>query len=146
MIKALFRMVALLSVAFKQRRESALENLALHHQLAVFNRNHKRLRLRRMEKDAPTRRAIQNANRGPVSEVSEVGGLHHHYERRAAWSAGFLSRKSPITLQSFVHPRCPRPRTESLIYSEDWIFTMPPAVQPAGSRPITAVYDFGKRH
>ena len=46
MIKALFCMIALLSVVFKQRRELALENLALHHQLAVFSRNHKRLRLR----------------------------------------------------------------------------------------------------
>jgi putative transposase len=37
-----------------------------------------------LEKDAPTPRAIQNADLGPVVEVSEVGGLHHHYERRAA--------------------------------------------------------------
>jgi hypothetical protein len=40
----------------------------------------------------------------------------------------------------------PPHRTESLTYSEDWIFTMPPAAQPAGSRPNTAVWDFGKRH
>ncbi len=31
MIEALFCMIALLSVGFKQRRESALENLALRH-------------------------------------------------------------------------------------------------------------------
>ena len=37
-----------------------------------------------LEKDAPTPRAIQDANLGSVIEVSEVGGLHHHYERRAA--------------------------------------------------------------
>ncbi len=37
-----------------------------------------------LEKDAPTPRAIQNADLGPVVEVSEVGGLYHHYERRAA--------------------------------------------------------------
>jgi transposase InsO family protein len=37
-----------------------------------------------LEKHAPTPRAIQNANLGPVVEVSEVGGLRHHYERRAA--------------------------------------------------------------
>jgi hypothetical protein len=37
-----------------------------------------------LEKDAPTPRAIHNADLGPVVEVSEVGGLHHHYERRAA--------------------------------------------------------------
>ncbi len=41
-----------------------------------------------LEKDAPTPRAIQNANLGPVIEVPEVGGLHHHYQRRAAYSAG----------------------------------------------------------
>jgi len=37
-----------------------------------------------LEKDAPTLQAIQDANLGPVIEVSEVGGLHHHCERRAA--------------------------------------------------------------
>jgi putative transposase len=37
-----------------------------------------------LEKDAPTPRAIQDASLGPVIEVSQVGGLHHHYERRAA--------------------------------------------------------------
>jgi cell shape-determining protein MreC len=48
MIKALFYMIALLSVGFKQRRELALENLALRQQLAVFNPNQKRLqRLRK---------------------------------------------------------------------------------------------------
>jgi len=50
MIKALFCIVALLSVGFKQRRELVLENLALRQQLAVFNRNHKRLRLRRTDR------------------------------------------------------------------------------------------------
>jgi putative transposase len=37
-----------------------------------------------LEKDAPAPRAIQDANLGDVIEVSEVGGLHHHCERRAA--------------------------------------------------------------
>jgi hypothetical protein len=37
-----------------------------------------------MEKEAPTPRAIQDSSLGPVIEVSQVGGLHHHYERRAA--------------------------------------------------------------
>jgi len=97
-----------------------------------------------LEKDAPSPRAIRNANLGPVIEVSEVGGLHHHYERRAAQSAGFLWRKSPITLQSFAHPKCPPHRTESLTYSEGWRFTMSPAAQPAGSRSNTPVWDFGK--
>jgi putative transposase len=50
MIKPLFYMVALLSVGFKQRRELALENLALRQQLALFNRNQKRLQLRRTDR------------------------------------------------------------------------------------------------
>src|SRR4030042_6954246 len=37
-----------------------------------------------LEKDAPEPRTIQDANLGQVIEVSEVGGLHHHSERRAA--------------------------------------------------------------
>jgi putative transposase len=50
MIKALFYMIALLSVGFKQRRQLALENLALRQQLAVFNRNQRRLRIRRTDR------------------------------------------------------------------------------------------------
>jgi putative transposase len=37
-----------------------------------------------LEKDAPERRPIQDAKLGEVIEFPEVGGLHHHYERRAA--------------------------------------------------------------
>jgi transposase InsO family protein len=37
-----------------------------------------------LDKDTPETRAIQDANLGPVVELSEVGGLHHHYERQAA--------------------------------------------------------------
>jgi transposase InsO family protein len=37
-----------------------------------------------LEKDAPEPRAIQDTKLGEVIEVSEVGGLHHHNERRAA--------------------------------------------------------------
>jgi MFS family permease len=33
---------------------------------------------------APEPRAIQEAELGKVIEIPEVGGLHHHYERRAA--------------------------------------------------------------
>ena len=35
-------------------------------------------------KDAPQSRRIQPAVAGEVVEMPEVGGLHHHYERRAA--------------------------------------------------------------
>jgi transposase InsO family protein len=37
-----------------------------------------------LAKDAPEPRAIQRPELGPVVEITEVGGLHHRYERRAA--------------------------------------------------------------
>jgi hypothetical protein len=37
-----------------------------------------------LAKDAPESRAIQGLGLGDVIEIPEVGGLHHHYERRAA--------------------------------------------------------------
>jgi transposase InsO family protein len=37
-----------------------------------------------LKKDAPEPRPIQEVSIGKVIEIPEVGGLHHHYERRAA--------------------------------------------------------------
>jgi len=37
-----------------------------------------------LEKDAPEPRSVQPPEEGRVIEISEVGGLHHRYERRAA--------------------------------------------------------------
>ena len=37
-----------------------------------------------LSKDAPSTRAVQPPELGAVVEISEVGGLHHRYERRAA--------------------------------------------------------------
>jgi putative transposase len=37
-----------------------------------------------LEKDAPEPRTVQTPEKGTVIEISEVGGLHHRYERRAA--------------------------------------------------------------
>jgi hypothetical protein len=37
-----------------------------------------------LAKDAPESRAIQPREAGIVVELPQVGGLHHHYERRAA--------------------------------------------------------------
>jgi putative transposase len=35
-------------------------------------------------KDSPQSRRIQGRAEGNIVEIREVGGLHHHYERRAA--------------------------------------------------------------
>jgi hypothetical protein len=35
-------------------------------------------------KDAPEARRLQREPYGQIVEIVEVGGLHHHYERRAA--------------------------------------------------------------
>jgi transposase InsO family protein len=37
-----------------------------------------------LDMDPPDGRAIHSQDNGPVVEIPEVGGLHHHYERRAA--------------------------------------------------------------
>jgi hypothetical protein len=37
-----------------------------------------------LAKDAPEPRAIQEVELGKVIEIPEVGGMHHHYKRRAA--------------------------------------------------------------
>jgi putative transposase len=37
-----------------------------------------------LAKDAPRFRRMQPSAEGKVIEIREVGGLHHHYERRAA--------------------------------------------------------------
>jgi putative transposase len=39
---------------------------------------------RSLDMDAPAPRAVQPPELGPVKKRPEVGGLHHHYERRAA--------------------------------------------------------------
>jgi putative transposase len=39
---------------------------------------------RALDMDAPAPRPVQPPELGPVQKVPEVGGLHHHYERRVA--------------------------------------------------------------
>jgi Integrase core domain len=39
---------------------------------------------RALAMDCPMPRLVQRPEVGPVREVPEVGGLHHHYERQAA--------------------------------------------------------------
>ena len=36
-----------------------------------------------LEMDCPRPRVVQTPEAGEIVEVPEVGGLHHHYERRA---------------------------------------------------------------
>ena len=38
---------------------------------------------RSLEMDTPLTRPVQGPERGSVHKVAEVGGMHHHYERRA---------------------------------------------------------------
>ncbi|HEY6270569.1 MAG TPA: integrase core domain-containing protein [Terriglobales bacterium] len=37
-----------------------------------------------LAKDAPITRRVQGPEAGEIVEISQVGGLHHRYERRAA--------------------------------------------------------------
>jgi putative transposase len=37
-----------------------------------------------LEMDCPEPRVTQGAEAGEIIEIPEVGGLHYHYERRAA--------------------------------------------------------------
>jgi hypothetical protein len=37
-----------------------------------------------LDKDAPVPRSVQPSTGGPIVQVQHLGGLHHHYERRAA--------------------------------------------------------------
>jgi len=37
-----------------------------------------------LEMDCPETRQVHHVDRGPVVELPEIGGLHHHYERAAA--------------------------------------------------------------
>jgi putative transposase len=38
-----------------------------------------------LEKDSPEHRPVQATDAGRIIAIPEVGGLHHRYERRAAW-------------------------------------------------------------
>jgi hypothetical protein len=46
-----------------------------------YHRNRTHLGL---QKDTPESRPVQSAEAGHIISIPEVGGLHHHYERRAA--------------------------------------------------------------
>ena len=70
-------LLAFLCSLFWSRESLHLENLALRQQLAVY----KQMSLGR---DCPEPRPVLSADRVRVVAVPDVGGLHHHYERRVA--------------------------------------------------------------
>ena len=62
-----------------------LNECSLHRTLTVFSSYYHIWRPHlSLGKDAPQGRRRQTADEGSVVEIREVGGLHHHYERRAA--------------------------------------------------------------
>lgn len=81
---------------YAERVIGSIRRECLNHVIAV-NERHLRRILKRyiryyldtrthlaLDKDAPRPRKIQSPNSGRIVELSEVGGLHHRYERRAA--------------------------------------------------------------
>jgi hypothetical protein len=69
-----------------------------------FNYYHKYRTHLSLTKDAPEPRAIQDANLGDVIEISEVGGLHHHYERRVDGRILSALRLPPDHAPAQLHP------------------------------------------
>jgi hypothetical protein len=99
--------------ALRSRRDLALENVALRHQLMVLQRQSGRPRLkdrdrlfgadfvlrvhrsytsyyhssrthRSLDNDSPDSRPVEPPEMGDVAALSQVGGLHHRYTRRLA--------------------------------------------------------------
>jgi putative transposase len=72
------------------RRECLDQVIVLHEPhlrriLTSYLRYYHRFRTHRaLEMDTPETHPVQPPTLGPVQEVPEVGGLHHHYERRTA--------------------------------------------------------------
>jgi len=62
-----------------------MNQTGLHRVLKSYFEYYERTRTHlSLEKDAPIPRTVQPPEFGRVIELSEVGGLHHRYERRAA--------------------------------------------------------------
>jgi transposase InsO family protein len=81
---------------YVERLIGTIRRQCLDH-VIVFNEDHLRRILteyfryyhrwrthRSLDMDAPDVRPVQGREGGPVVQMPEVGGLHHHYERRAA--------------------------------------------------------------
>jgi putative transposase len=72
-------------------RRECLEHVIVLHERHLrrllteyFHYYHRWRTHRALEMDCPVPRPVQRAELGPIMEIPEVGGLHHHYERRAA--------------------------------------------------------------
>ncbi len=81
---------------YVERLIGSIRRECLNH-VVVFNDNHLRRLLKSyfryyhesrthlsLNKDAPETRAIQSTKSGRIVQISQVGGLHHRYERMAA--------------------------------------------------------------
>jgi len=72
------------------RRECLDHVIVLHERhlkrllTSYFQYYHRWRTHRALDMDCPLPRPVQRPEAGPIREVPEVGGLHHHYERRAA--------------------------------------------------------------
>jgi putative transposase len=72
------------------RRECLDHVIVLHEQhlrrllISYFSYDHAWRTHRALAMDCPVPRSVQRPEAGAIREVPEVGGLHHHYERRAA--------------------------------------------------------------
>jgi len=93
----LMSLISTVLAGFRTRLAFQTEILALRHQIIVINEESLRAALRSyfsyyhdsrchlaLDKDSQDTREAQPPERGVVVEISEVIGLHHRYERRAA--------------------------------------------------------------
>src|SRR6516225_4455109 len=84
---------------YVERVIGSVRRECLNH-VIVFNDNHLRRLLKNyfryyhesrthlsLNKDAPECRAVQSNKSERIIQIPQVGGLHHRYERRAAWSS-----------------------------------------------------------
>jgi hypothetical protein len=87
MITTLLHLLRLFPLLCGGHRQLALENLALHQQLAVYKRTVTRPKLRTTDRLFwvwLARMPIPPPDLGRVVQLPEVGCLHHRYVRRAA--------------------------------------------------------------
>ncbi|MFO7973948.1 MAG: transposase [Candidatus Hydrogenedentota bacterium] len=82
---------------YSERLNGSIRRECLDH-IIIFSEGHLRQALKKyfeyynryrvhrsLEMDSPEGRPAQAVNEGKVIAIPHVGGLHHHYERKAAW-------------------------------------------------------------